>query len=248
MVPAVLPKEARAWRAVSLGLVAAKLAVHLSVLGRWDYHRDEFYFVMCARRLAAGYVDHPPMIAWLTALFGAPFGYDLRALRVVPALAGAVAMALTCLLVRALGGGARAALLAGACVLVGPVFLRTGSLLCIPVLEPALWSGAALVVVNTEENRAHLYALHLRSFSVHQARDDRAGMIQALESAFAVDGERHPEMLFNLGLMYANAAQPDPRAREFLGRFLKRVCRGAAAAKYVDQCETAQHFFLKLPP
>lgn len=147
MVAAVLPKEARAWRAVSLGLVAAKLAVHLSVLGRWDYHRDEFYFVMCARRLAAGYVDHPPMIAWLTALVGSPFGYDLRALRVVPALAAAVTMALTCLLVRALGGGARAALLAGACVLVGPVFLRSGSLLCIPALEPALWSGAALVVV-----------------------------------------------------------------------------------------------------
>jgi len=140
--------EGRAsFRAVTAGLVVAKLALHLAVLGRWDLHRDELYFIVCARNPAFGYVDHPPMIAWVTALFGAPFGYDVHALRLAPAFAGAAAVALTCALVREMGGGARAALLAGTCLLAGPVFLRSGSLLCIPVFEPMLWSAAALFAI-----------------------------------------------------------------------------------------------------
>lgn len=139
--------DARRFRTVTTSLVVAKLAMHLAVLGRWDVHRDELYFIMCAKRLAAGYVDHPPMIAWITAAFGAPFDYDVRALRIAPAIASAATVALTCWIVRALGGGARAALLAGACVIAAPVFQRSGSLLCIPVFEPPLWSAAALAVV-----------------------------------------------------------------------------------------------------
>lgn len=104
------------------------------------------------------------------------------------------------------------------------------------------------LIPTTEGSRGHLYALHVLSFMVHQARDDRAGMIQALETAFAVDGERHPEMLFNLGSMYVTATPPDPRGREFMGRFFKRVCRGAAASKFADQCEVAQQLLRKLPP
>ncbi len=103
------------------------------------------------------------------------------------------------------------------------------------------------LIATTEGNRGQLYALHVLSFMVHHARDDRAGMIQALETASAVDGERHPEILFNLGSMYATATPPDPRAREFLGRFFKRVCRGAAASKFADQCEAAQQLLRKLP-
>lgn len=136
---------------ISSGLVLAKLLVHLAVLGRWGVHRDELYFISCGRRLAVGYVDHPPIIAWITAVFGGPTGDDLRALRLAPALAGAATMALTCAMVRALGGGATAALVAGASVLAGPFFLRSGSLLCIPAFEPALWTAAALLVVKLEQ-------------------------------------------------------------------------------------------------
>lgn len=144
-------REATRFRRTAWGLVLAKLLVHLVVLGRWGIHRDELYFISCARRLAVGYADHPPLIAWITAVFGGPTGEDLRALRLAPALAGAATMTLTCAMVRALGGGASAALVAGASVLVGPFFLRSGSLLCIPAFEPALWTAAALLVVKLEQ-------------------------------------------------------------------------------------------------
>ena len=38
----------------------AVLAIHGPILGRYAIHRDEMYFVECGRRLATGYVDHPP--------------------------------------------------------------------------------------------------------------------------------------------------------------------------------------------
>lgn len=100
----------------------------------------------------------------------------------------------------------------------------------------------------TERNRPHLYGLHLLAFLVHQARGDRAGMLQAMEAANAVDGDSHPEMLFNLGSTYATGTPPDPRGRELLSGFVRRVCRGAAAAKYADQCEIAQALLMKSSP
>ena len=61
--------------ALSLAAVVLHLVVlHLLVIQRYGWFRDEFYYVVCADRLAWGYVDHPPFsIAVLTAwktLFG----------------------------------------------------------------------------------------------------------------------------------------------------------------------------------
>lgn len=109
------------------------------------------------------------------------------------------------------------------------------------------WDAAARVasegmrvLPTTEDARPHLYALHVLSFQVFQARDDRDGMVQALEKAHAVAGDDHPLILFNLGSTYAISTPPDPRARELLDKFFRRVCRGAAAAKYAEQCHTTQ--------
>ena len=61
-------------------LAAATVLLHLAFNHRYGYYRDEFYFIDCAKHLAWGYVDQPPLaplLAWLTA----PFGYALWALR-----------------------------------------------------------------------------------------------------------------------------------------------------------------------
>ena len=48
-------------RGIALLLAALKLAIHLTALTAYGWFRDELYYLVCARRLALGYVDHPPL-------------------------------------------------------------------------------------------------------------------------------------------------------------------------------------------
>ncbi len=130
------------------GLLAAfKVALHIPFLHRYGYHHDELYFLACGHHLAWGYVDHPPVVPWLARLSDVLFGPWLPGLRLSATIAGAATVFLTATLARRLGGGRLAQLLAGLAVLVAPVYLRTGNLLCIPAFEPLVWVGAALLLV-----------------------------------------------------------------------------------------------------
>jgi hypothetical protein len=102
---------------VLVGLVAAKLAIHLPLLGRFGYFRDELYFLDCARHLDWGYVDHAPLVA-VYAKVALLLGGSLPALRLIPALAGAALVALAVLLARELGGGRVAQAAAGVAAVV----------------------------------------------------------------------------------------------------------------------------------
>ena len=77
---------------VPWGLVAAICAVRLALYGlsagplAWGYMSDELYYVACAKRLAWGYVDHPPFSLAVLAAQRALLGDSLLALRLTPAL------------------------------------------------------------------------------------------------------------------------------------------------------------------
>jgi hypothetical protein len=143
----VAPPSDRRAAAVAWGLCLTKILLHLALVGRYGYHRDELYFIACGEHLAFGYVDHPPLVPWIAALAGALFDHSLFGLRMVPALAGGATVLLTARVARELGGGWRAVLLACTSVLVAPAYLRTGKMLCIPSLEPLFWTSASLCVV-----------------------------------------------------------------------------------------------------
>jgi hypothetical protein len=128
-------------------LAAAKLAVHLYASHKYGYFVDELYYLACGQHLAWGYVDHPPLIAFLTAASRAILGESLPAIRFLPAAAGAATVLLTGLLARELGGGRFAQSLAALAVLVAPGFLATDSLLSMNAYEPLFWIGCALLVV-----------------------------------------------------------------------------------------------------
>ena len=136
------------------GLALTKLLVHLLVLGRYGIHGDEMYFLACGRELAAGYVDHPPLVPWIARLVELTLGDSVAALRVVPALAGSALVVITMLLCRELGGGRWAQATAGLCVIVAPVYLRAQSLLSLPAFEPLLWTSASLCVMLALRSRS----------------------------------------------------------------------------------------------
>jgi len=69
--PAITPRvQPIAWRLI-LGLAGVKLAAHLATDWQYGFQRDELYYLDCARHLAWGFVDFPPvtpLIAFLDQL------------------------------------------------------------------------------------------------------------------------------------------------------------------------------------
>lgn len=128
-------------------LAAASLALHLLAAHRYGYFRDELYYLACSRRLAWGYVDHPPMVAWLMWLIVRTLGDSLLALRAGPALIMAIVVVLCAHLARALSGGRFAQSLAALVACVTPAFLALGSVFTMNALEVLWWTLVMTVLV-----------------------------------------------------------------------------------------------------
>ena len=135
-----------------------KLLLHLATHHRYGYERDELYFVACARRLAWGYVDHPPFVPWLASLSGELFDYSLFGLRLFPIAALTAGLLLTGLMARRLGGGRFAQGLAAISFLIAPHYLRLGTFLNVPSFEVFYWSLVAyLLMILLQEDRPRLW-------------------------------------------------------------------------------------------
>ncbi len=65
--------EART-RALATGLIAYAIALRLVYLGSVELLPEETYYWNYARHLDIGYLDHPPLVAWLISLGTAVFG------------------------------------------------------------------------------------------------------------------------------------------------------------------------------
>ena len=119
----------------ALGL--ATVAIHVWTGGRYGFHRDELATLDDARRLAWGYVAYPPITPFFGRLSLLLFGTSLAGFRFFAALAEAVAVVLTGLMARAMGGGRRAQLVAAAAAL--PFCLAGGSLMQYVSFDYLFW-------------------------------------------------------------------------------------------------------------
>jgi len=132
--------------ALILYLSAFKLLLHFLTNGGYGYFRDELYYLACGEHLDWGYVDQAPLIAVVARAQRALLGDSLFATRFLPAVAGAALVFVTGLLVRELGGGRFAVVLACACVIVAPAFLALHTLLTMNAFEPLCWTLGAYLV------------------------------------------------------------------------------------------------------
>lgn len=134
---------ARAVIAVAL----ATVAVLLGLGRRYGYHRDELYFLEASKHLALGYVDQPPLSvlgAWFSrTLFG---GGSLLGLRAIPAVLDGVAVVVTGLIARELGGSRFAQAFAALCVAASG-FLIIGHLAGPTAYDLVAWLAACLIIV-----------------------------------------------------------------------------------------------------
>ncbi len=112
--------------------------------------------------------------------------------------------------------------------------------------EQVLKEGTRIVPPGEKTNN-QLYGMYILRFEVAQASDDKAEMVAAMERAQEVAGDEHPEISFNLGSTYAVMDPPQKeKATRLLKSFVKRACRSASAAKFKEQCETANTLIQKL--
>jgi len=88
-----------------LGIAVATVAVHLATGWRYGFNRDELMALDDARHLAWGYVQYPPMTAFFGRVALILFGTSLVGFRFFAALVHALALVLTGLMAKELGGG-----------------------------------------------------------------------------------------------------------------------------------------------
>src|SRR5436190_427655 len=164
-----------ATRAVA-GIAIAFVAVEVAVSARYGFHRDELYFLACARHLTWGFVDQPPFVpavAWVTTHL---FGTSPSSLRAVPAVAGGAL--LNKWNVAFLLAGLAAGLLLGG---RGRVFASR-----------AFWIGAVIALAiwlpNLVWNARHDWAEISMTQSLHRENSDLGASLQFIPSQIFVVG------------------------------------------------------------
>jgi len=119
----------------------------LAFSGRYGFHRDELYFLDCARHLSAAYVDQPVFTPVLARLSLTLFGVSVVGLRLWSDLAAFASVVLGGLLAREFGGGRTAQLLGALGVATAPAYLGADHLLETTSFDLLAWPALALVLV-----------------------------------------------------------------------------------------------------
>jgi hypothetical protein len=137
--------------AAVFGVALIRVLIYLVAARNYGYFRDEMYYLACGEHPAWGYMDQPPLIAWIAWLLQHTIGVSLYALRLLPTLADVGCIVLTGMLARKLGGGRWAMFLAALAVMVAPIGLAFSHLFTMNAFDPLLWMLIAWLLVDLAE-------------------------------------------------------------------------------------------------
>lgn len=124
----------------------AVFAVLMALSNRYGWHRDELYFLDCARHLQASYVDQPILAPLLARISLELFGLWLPGLRLWPALAAWATVVVGGLTARELGAARRGQLLAAIATACMPILWAAAHLANTTAYAVLALAGLALVV------------------------------------------------------------------------------------------------------
>ncbi len=131
--------------AFSVGFVLIEIIPTL--FGGYGYFIDEWYYIACARHLAFGYVDHPPLAPFLLRISMILFGDSLAAIRLLPAIAGGISVYLAGITAHELGGGKFAQGLACLATFISSVFLLIFGFFSVNSFELLFWIVCSYILV-----------------------------------------------------------------------------------------------------
>lgn len=129
------------------GLVVTKLLIHFLTNTTYGLQRDAYLYIAQSEHLDWGFISIPPFTAFIIAIERILFGDSVFALRLLPALAGAINIILIALMVKEMGGKTLAIFIAGITYLVSPAFLRSNLLLQPVSFNHMFWLLAAYLIV-----------------------------------------------------------------------------------------------------
>jgi hypothetical protein len=139
--------------------IVTKLIICLYPM-EYGFFRDELYYVALSDNLDFGYVDVPPIVPFLLAVVRSVMGTSFLSLHLLPAVAGVLVVWLTSLMVRKMGGGFNALLLALTCVTFAPIYLCWESTYTYDAFDKLCWTlllYLLLLLLQTDDKKYWMY-------------------------------------------------------------------------------------------
>ncbi|MGA2653216.1 MAG: glycosyltransferase family 39 protein [Terracidiphilus sp.] len=122
-----LPRQVKPDWASLLSIATAITLAHLLTNSRYGFHRDELQFLSDAHHMDWGFVAYPPFTPFIEHIGLTLFGLSLVGLRLFSVIAQAVAIIVTGLMARELGGARLAQFTAALAVALSPLPLFEGT-------------------------------------------------------------------------------------------------------------------------
>jgi 4-amino-4-deoxy-L-arabinose transferase-like glycosyltransferase len=114
---------------------------------RYGWDRDELYFLAAAKHPALGYVDFPPVTAWIGWGVVHTIGTSLFWLRMSGQIASVAGVVVVALIARDLGGGRIAQVVAAAAWASTPVALASASIYHPTIYDIPIWIAVSWVAL-----------------------------------------------------------------------------------------------------
>ena len=137
--------------------VVVKLLLHLytNAFAGYGIFRDELYLYACTLRPGLGYIDQPPLSVWVLTITTGLIGKSVFALRLIPAIFGALALIPLGLSVKQLGGKTLAISMVSLAYIVSPIYLAYCCYYSMNSIDLLLWNTAIYLVLRLSSgNRA----------------------------------------------------------------------------------------------
>ena len=125
------------------------LIATLATAGHYGFFGDELYYIACSKHLAFGYVDHPPLVAFLTLITTTIFGETIIGLRFLSGLFGAATVLLSAKVAEEIGGGKYSQALAALSICFGLAFSALSSFFSMNPVDIMLCTLYILVFLKT---------------------------------------------------------------------------------------------------
>jgi hypothetical protein len=145
--PGEVDTPSRADTVVLLGIAAVVALVHLLTNHLYGFHRDELQFLSDARHLDWGFVAYPPLTPFVERISIEIFGLSMVGLRLVSVLAQSLAIVVTGMMTRELGGGRLGQVAAALAVALSPLPLFEGTEFQYTTFDYLWWVLVAYFVV-----------------------------------------------------------------------------------------------------
>jgi hypothetical protein len=123
--------------------------------------RDEFYYLDCARHLALGYVDQPPLSIFILSIWTFIFGDSQLSIRILPALCGSLLILLGGKTAEEFGGSGYSQILTGIAIFITLAYNGILGFYSMNSFDILFWSISFLIIVKYLNTKNEKYLLIL---------------------------------------------------------------------------------------